>query len=232
MDENPLVAENATEELQQEDSIHASVPKEKRHLCSLEELFELYKGIGIQEGGDADVDAMQGSGLLEFASDLGVDASDIVMLIILWKLGSKTQYQLMRSEFIDGFKKLNLLSITGIKGHLTQFRAELDKPQNFRNFYGFCFDYIREPDQKSMGSDLAVETWSLILVGRFKLLEQWCAFVKQNGKSIQKDTWMQLLEFSLTVSPDLKDFDAENSVWPSLIDDFVEDMRSTKNSSK
>ena len=47
--------------------------------------------------------------MLVFAEDLGVDpAEDIVMLIILWKLDSKTQYTLFRDEFINGFRSLGL----------------------------------------------------------------------------------------------------------------------------
>lgn len=76
-----------------------------------------------------------------------------------------------------------------------------------------------------MALDTALGLWELLLPQYFPLLHHWLRFVKSNCRnSISKDLWMQILEFGLTVTTDLSNFD-ENSAWPVLIDDFVTYMK-------
>eukprot|EP01027_Heterolobosea_sp_BB2_P010536 GEZU01015453.1.p1 GENE.GEZU01015453.1~~GEZU01015453.1.p1 ORF type:complete len:289 (-),score=93.66 GEZU01015453.1:206-994(-) len=196
-----------------------------KNTAVLTKLFEKYKKIGIEEGGDEDVDAIQGEGLIQFANDLEVDPEDIVMMVILWKLNSEVQYQVSRSEFVDGFANMGLDTLEKIKARIPQFRNDIKDPAQFKQFYNFVFDYNKAEGQKSMAPDIAVASWRLLLQGRYKHLDLWCDFIeKEYKKAISRDTWTQFLDFINTVNPDFSNYD-EDGAWPVMIDEFVEYAR-------
>lgn len=94
----------------------------------------------------------------------------------------------------------------------------------FSNFYDFVFLMCRENGQKNITVSKAIAAWKLVLVGRFRLLNQWCDFVEKNQRyNISEDTWRQVLAFSRCVHENLEGYDPEGA-WPTLIDDFVEHM--------
>ncbi|GAV58084.1 Cullin_binding domain-containing protein [Cephalotus follicularis] len=94
----------------------------------------------------------------------------------------------------------------------------------FSRFYDFVFFMCRENGQKNITVSRAVTAWRLVLAGRFRLLNQWCAFVEENQRhNISEDTWQQVLAFSRCVHGNLEGYDPEGA-WPVLIDDFVEHM--------
>lgn len=128
----------------------------------------------------------------------------------------------------------------GLTGHaaldgLRELKSELDSDlldaQGFTMFYRFVYFICRERGQKSIVVRTAVEAWRLVLVGRFRLLDQWCEFVEKHQRyNISGDTWLQVLEFSRVVHEDLSNYDPEGA-WPVLIDDFVEHMYRNSRSS-
>ncbi|XP_002967683.2 DCN1-like protein [Selaginella moellendorffii] len=71
---------------------------------------------------------------------------------------------------------------------------------------------------------IAVDAWKLALTGRFRLIGQWCEFVRMHHRhAITEDTWRQVLEFSRVVHEDLSNYDPEGA-WPVLVDEFVDHM--------
>ncbi|CAM6093344.1 unnamed protein product [Calypogeia fissa] len=117
----------------------------------------------------------------------------------------------------DGLRRLNI-----------DLNGELMDTRRFSFFYRFVFFMCRERGQKSISVNTAVDAWRLALTGRFRLLEQWCAFVKIHQRhSISEDTWRQVLEFSRSVHEDLSNYDPEGA-WPVLVDEFVDKMYSSE----
>ena len=106
-------------------------------------------------------------------------------------------------------------------------RAALSSPrpaQEFRDYYGFCFNFAKEPGfgVRTLPVEVALQMWELTLKGRCKFLERWCTFVQEkNVKAVTKDVWDMLLTFSKSINEDMSNFD-EDGAWPVLLDDFVE----------
>jgi hypothetical protein len=70
--------------------------------------------------------------------------------------------------------------------------AELADASAFGAFYRFTFFVAREPAQRNLGVDTALAAWPLVLAGRFRLLDKWCAFVAGAHRlGITEDTWRQ-----------------------------------------
>lgn len=87
-------------------------------------------------------------------------------------------------------------------------------------------NHNREKGQKCVQQDVAIAMWQLLLPAhRWRYTQDWCDFLQaKHNRAISRDTWNQLLDFILSVSPDFSDYD-DAGAWPYLIDEFVEHMR-------
>lgn len=78
---------------------------------------------------------------------------------------------------------------------------EIKEPPKFRDFYQFTFNFAKNPGQKGLGMphfilnelqvmyvhvsgflfpdlDMALAYWNIVMKGRFKFLDLWCAFLQ------------------------------------------------------
>lgn len=181
----------------------------------LNQLFETYRDSAAE-------DKMLAEGVSRFLDDLQVDPTSLLVLILAWRFKAETQCEFKRSEFVEGMACLGAETIDQLKTHLPALEKEIGDGSRFREFYQFTFGFGKTPGQKSMDLDMAIAYWNIILKGRFKFLDLWCQFLSENHKrSIPRDTWNLLLDFSLSINEEMSNYDEEGA-WPVLIDDFVE----------
>ncbi|KAF5099731.1 hypothetical protein DV451_002869 [Geotrichum candidum] len=97
-------------------------------------------------------------------------------------------------------------------------------PAFFKSVYQFTFSYNLTDGARVLPIDTAVEIWTLLLKDKFALFDKWITFTTDvYGKSVTRDTWNMILEFSIYAAsdPNLEQYDEEGA-WPSVIDEFVE----------
>lgn len=128
------------------------------------DMYEKYKAIGIKEGGDASIDAIQGEGVVSFAKDLGFDVTDIMTMVICWKLRAKAGFMMPRDDLIGALSDLKYVTtnskiliimcrldgFSAIKGKVNSWKSELDNAATYKQFYNFCFEFSLQPPAKTI----------------------------------------------------------------------------------
>uniref|UniRef100_A0A3B3CAX3 DCN1-like protein n=1 Tax=Oryzias melastigma TaxID=30732 RepID=A0A3B3CAX3_ORYME len=144
----------------------------------------------------------------------------------LWWLGSSEPLLSVSSEFRSTiFLSFSCDSTKTLIAILPKLEQELKEAGKFKDFYQFTFSFAKSPGQKSLDLDMAIPYWNLVLRDRFKFMDLWNHFLLEHHKrSIPKDTWNLLLDFSNMIEDDMSNYDEEGA-WPVLIDDFVEFAR-------
>ena len=62
----------------------------------------------------------------------------------------------------------------------------------------------------------------LLLAKQWSLYPSFHSFLEQSKyKVLNKDQWCNILEFSRSISPDLRNYD-EDGAWPVMLDEFVD----------
>jgi hypothetical protein len=91
-----------------------------------------------------------------------------------------------------------------------------------QDLFRFAFDFSRTPNQRSLDIDTAIALLELLLGSRWADCAMFVAFLQASQfKVINRDQWMNILEFSTTMAPDLTNYDATGA-WSVLLDNYVE----------
>jgi len=176
---------------------------------------------------EPDSETIQVDGIERLCSDLGVEVTDPVMLMIAWQMRCEQMCIFTRQEWSQGLTEMACDSIESLKAVFPQLKGMLQDPDAFADYYRFCFKFAMEPGfgVRTLPTEVAKQMWELTLSDRFGQMDAWGEFLDEKGvKAITKDVWDMLLTFAVDVSEDLTDYD-DDGAWPVMIDDFVEWMR-------
>mmetsp|Transcript_10145 Transcript_10145/g.17665 ORF Transcript_10145/g.17665 Transcript_10145/m.17665 type:complete len:248 (-) Transcript_10145:498-1241(-) len=166
-------------------------------------------------------------GIMQLCEDLAVQPEDEVMLVISSYMNAKTMGEFTKEEFSTGMFKMGCDSSEKLKKKLPELRAELRGEDRFKDIYLYAFGWSCDKGTKCVQLETATGMWQLLLgrVRPWTRLDVWLEFLaKHHNRAISKDTWNQLYDFVQTVKPDFSNYD-ENSAWPYLLDEFVENSK-------
>ncbi|KAK3007429.1 hypothetical protein RJ639_013555 [Escallonia herrerae] len=138
---------------------------------------------------------------------VGVDHTDVRMLMLAWKMNAEKQGYFTQDEWHIGLKALRVDTIGKLKKRLSNLMEEVMKPENFEDFYLYAFRYcLTEEKQKSIDIESICILLDLVLGSQFQP---------------QVDTFTEYLKISF---PDLENYDTTEA-WSLVLDNYVEWMK-------
>ncbi|XP_021899326.1 DCN1-like protein 4 isoform X2 [Carica papaya] len=168
-------------------------------------------------------------GIEKLCSDLGVDHTNIRILMFAWKVGAAKQGYFTLDEWRTGLKALRTDTIPKLKKALPELEKEVNTPAKFMDFYSFSFRYcLTEEKQKSVDIETICELLNLVLGSQYRQqVDSLIEYLKiQNDyKGINLDQWTNFFRFFNEIHfPNLQNYDAAEA-WPLILDNFVEWMK-------
>jgi len=173
-----------------------------------------------------DKDIMSEQGMINFFKDVGINPDSHETLAVAWLLSCTEMGLVNRKEFVDGFSSQGCNTITDAKGVVKDKISSLSNEVQFRNFYKWVFQHVKEDEKKkTIPVNLAAQLWKIVLGSKQKempLLEKWLLWCEQSEdfKVVNRDIWEQVYDFLKEVK-DLKSYDDANA-WPVQVDEFIE----------
>jgi len=180
----------------------------------LQHMFDQYR--------DPATDTIAVTGVMKFIDDLGLQAEDIVLLVIAWHLQAREMGTFTKEEFTGGFRKLGLDTVDRIRDALDNLRAEVKDEAKFLQIYKYAFNFYREPDRGKTVDINTADSLLGLLLPECRHVDKMREFLKiqTEYKSVTTDQWLGIFEFSKTIKDDFSNL--ADDAWPSLIDSYVE----------
>ncbi|WVQ83956.1 hypothetical protein IAT38_006101 [Cryptococcus sp. DSM 104549] len=193
-------------------------------------------------------------GTMALCNELDIDpGSDAVLFCLAADLGSQSTGEWEKKPFVDGIVAYpgKIDTLAKLKAYLPTLRRQLNTdPAYFKKVYAHAFVMGKSAQPaatRSLALDTSCDFWSLFIPPALHStpsalsnattgaapefgdaeFDLWIEFVKGKGKDISKDTWALLVDFIRSIDKEFKTYD-EEAAWPSMIDDFVEFVRSKR----
>eukprot|EP00300_Choanocystis_sp_HF-7_P027890 c33178_g1_i1.p2 GENE.c33178_g1_i1~~c33178_g1_i1.p2 ORF type:complete len:252 (+),score=54.28 c33178_g1_i1:68-823(+) len=194
----------------------APKPAKRIDATALDAVFARFK--------DPAGDAMGMEGIQAYCEALRISPVEMQILFIAYSIGAANMGEFTRAEFVNGWTKLGCDTLEKMVAKIPTLVQKCTVKAEFEKFYVWVFKFAKGPS-KTLKIEMALPLWGLVLQDRFTLLPQWLAFMESRSHAISADSWTLLLQFADQTQGGIPDsFDAEGA-WPSLIDDFVAEVR-------
>lgn len=167
----------------------------------------------------------------QFCEDVG--ASEVMALVLCFKLDAANVGELSRKEFVDGFGSLSCDTISKIKAWVSRTaKMLLSRNSEFKAFHRWLFSFLKDSEErKTLDKDAGLEIMRMTLTDAiFPLNKRYCSFLESDKgpRHITRDLWDMTYDFACVVKPDLSNWDDCDDAWPVAIDEFVEMMQNDK----
>ncbi|KAI7164616.1 hypothetical protein KC349_g673 [Hortaea werneckii] len=206
---------------------------------ALSKIFDKYRDNPSEEPDEMNID-----GLTELLGEMDIEPGDMGALIFSEIVSSPSLGKVTREGFVDGWSELGVDNLPKMKDVCQQRRLTLSQDMGlFKNVYNAAFPLVLPPGSKTLPLEFATEFWTMLFTPpglEWKSakgtpwLEWWLEFQQQiKTKAVNRDLWKQTLNFAReTLKDDSLSFWSEESSWPSVIDEFVEWVKTEKRPSE
>ncbi|RMZ01848.1 hypothetical protein D0862_06222 [Hortaea werneckii] len=202
---------------------------------ALSKIFDKYRDNPSEEPDEINID-----GLTELLGEMDIEPGDMGALIFSEIVSSPSLGKVTREGFVDGWSELGVDNLPKMKDVCQQRRLTLSQDMGlFKNVYNAAFPLVLPPGSKTLPLEFATEFWTMLFTPpglEWKSaqgtpwLDWWLEFQQQiKTKAVNRDLWKQTLNFAReTLKDDSLSFWSEESSWPSVIDEFVEWVKTEK----
>jgi len=130
---------------------------------------------------EAESDTISIEGIERFCSDLGIEPTDPIMLMISWQMRCEQMCVFTRQEWSQGCTEMGVDSIDAMKAAFPALKELLLDEDAFRDYYVFCFKFAKEPGfgVRTLPTEVANQMWQLTLGERFPALSEWSTFLDE-----------------------------------------------------
>lgn len=234
-----MIMENQYQRPYQIMRVEREINKRKVNVKELNALFKEYKQMDEPDEDaesyyrDNDAEAIGGNGILKFCEDHKIDPSSIDLLYLFYKLKCHRKYYLNYNEFVKGLASLDMETSAKIKTKISTLKKNLTSLDEKKKFYRWTYDYLLDPNQKTVNKELTLATWPLF-ISHYQYFEDWMDFIRNEyPHAPSKDLWNQLFDFinDRTITT-FEEYDFSMSAYNTAIDDFVSYMLKKKSGKK
>jgi len=207
--------------------LNASTSAQEKKDC--EKTFNKYHEIGISLAASGNTGRdIKGRGALQLVTDLGGDPRnplDTTIMILAWKLKSRTQWEFHFDEWMSTWARIGCFTQAEMKSQLDKWKEEAKIEPVFKGLYAFAFEYLKPDKATALEKMEALMAWQMLGVDkRWKDWAKWEKWWKSNDlKGVSKDTWLVLLAYIEKHGKTIDGY-SDDDMWPTAIDDFVNDV--------
>jgi len=178
-------------------------------------------------------DTITVNGAMRYFTDLKVELEEITVLVICEALKSPTIGEFVRDGFIEGWKTLGAETLDKQRALVPRLRKAIQTDQTlFKRVYRNTFLLARNPGQKAVALDTAIDYWNLFFRNSSGItwntastpwLDWYIEYIQERWKkTVNRDMWNMTLEFVLKSTEDeAMNWWEEAGAWPGVLDDFV-----------